>query len=795
MFINFEYIKFKNFRSYPATETKFEFKPGLNSIIGANGGGKSTITTEAISYCLYGKAYSKVNLSDLVNRVNKKKLWTECAFTIGKDRYVIQRGMKPNVLSVTKNGEDFVELLSSKSLNQDEIDKILGIDYKMFKNIISLSVNYNKPFFELSKQDKREILENIFNVNIFGDMLKVLKPKISKLKVDIDIDTNKCNELKESYQTQKSYVEELEQSKNNFESSKKNDIADLKLSIKDNTQKIEQCEKDISELEKSIKDEDDAMQEKIAQLKKSLEQDKKDIQEQIEKVKTEYELHRVNYQRSIDNCESEIKEIDKTYEASKKAKTDQLNQLKESNDDKIDKLRKKINNADKVLTEKKKEIESKIDSIGKIDFSHEEELLDGYKTKKISFESDKRSCSKKIDFFNKNDVCPECDEQLDEAKKKAKIQEYTSKIEECEKEIINLDSMIVKTKQVIDHKKEQKEKKNDLQQEIVKYESMVEKKKSEFKTQITEIENSKEVYTTEKEIGELERKYEREITELKNEQQKAQSLLDNSNESLQTKIEIVKNKSKSSDLQQQINTIEQRSKQKELHGKIEFKNQSIVAYKESIERSVKKLDEVKKKEFDIDIEKVKKTMEEKKVQYQESKNVLDNNLKMYDNYNVVKEILGDNGLKSYFYKKLIPILNQKINQYTNQLNLPVTIEFTNDIDVNISTFNGRDSGLNYNTFSGGERKTIDMSILFAFIDVSKTITNWGCNILILDEIGDSGLDSERMEQLVKLIKEMVDKANNFCVYLISHKAIEQSYFDNTINIIKRGQFSHIELGD
>lgn len=794
MFINFEYIKFKNFRSYPATETKFEFKPGLNSIIGANGGGKSTITTEAISYCLYGKPYSKVNLSDLVNRVNKKKLWTECAFNIGKDRYVIQRGMKPNILSVTKNGEDF-ELLSSKSLNQDEIDKILGIDYKMFKNIISLSVNYNKPFFELSKQDKREILENIFNVNIFGDMLKVLKPKISKLKVDIDIDTNKCNELKESYQTQKSYVEELEQSKNNFETSKKNDIADLEHSINDNAQKIEQCEKDISELEKSIKVEDDAMQEKIVLLKKSLEEDKKDIQDQIEKLKAEYELHRVNYQRSIDNCKSEIKEIEKTYEASKKAKTDQLTQLKESNGDKIDKLRKKINNADKVLTEKKKEIESKIDSIGKIDFSHEEKLLDGYKAKKIGFESDKRSCSKKIDFFNKNDVCPECDEQLDEAKKKDKIQEYTNKIEECEKEIENLDSMIVKTKRVIDHKKDQKEKKNDLQQEIVKYESMVEKKKSEFKTQITEIENSKEIYIIEKEIGELERKYERETTELKNEQQKAQTLLDNSDESLQTKIEIVKNKSKSSDLQQQINTIEQRSKQKELHGKIEFKNQSIVAYKESTERSLKKLDEVKKKVFDIDIEKVKKTMEEKKDQYQESKNVLDNNLKMYDNYNVVKEILGDNGLKSYFYRKLIPILNQKINQYTNQLNLPVTIEFTNDIDVNISTFNGRDSGLNYNTFSGGERKTIDMSILFAFIDVSKTITNWGCNILILDEIGDSGLDSERMEQLVKLIKEMVDKAKNFCVYLISHKAIEQSYFDNTINITKRGQFSHIELGD
>src|SRR5690606_22250322 len=113
--------------------------------------------------------------------------------------------------------EHELELLSSKKLNQDEIDKIIGINYDLFKQVISLAINYNKPFLTLPTDKKRGIIEQIFNVSIFGKMSKLNKKKISDLKVQIDLNSRSLMLMDNSVLTLKKRFIEIENAKKDFD--------------------------------------------------------------------------------------------------------------------------------------------------------------------------------------------------------------------------------------------------------------------------------------------------------------------------------------------------------------------------------------------------------------------------------------------------------------------------------------------------------------------------------------------------------------------------------------------------
>jgi len=103
MYIEFEYIIVKNFLSYGNSETKFNFQTGLSLVTAENGLGKSSILLDALSYCLYGKPYRQIKLNELINRKNKKNLYTETSFKIdGKDSYKIVRTLAPQKLLYLK---------------------------------------------------------------------------------------------------------------------------------------------------------------------------------------------------------------------------------------------------------------------------------------------------------------------------------------------------------------------------------------------------------------------------------------------------------------------------------------------------------------------------------------------------------------------------------------------------------------------------------------------------------------------------------------------------------------------
>ena len=130
MHIEFLSLRWKNFLSYGNKWTEIEFPKGFYAIRGSNGAGKSTII-DALFYGLYGKTYRDVKMDELINRTNDSDMLVEVKFKRNDDVYVIQRGRSPNILDISLNGQP-LDLLSSKSLVQNEIDQILRMKQDLF---------------------------------------------------------------------------------------------------------------------------------------------------------------------------------------------------------------------------------------------------------------------------------------------------------------------------------------------------------------------------------------------------------------------------------------------------------------------------------------------------------------------------------------------------------------------------------------------------------------------------------------------------------------------------------------
>jgi DNA repair exonuclease SbcCD ATPase subunit len=156
------------------------------------------------------------------------------------------------------------------------------------------------------------------------------------------------------------------------------------------------------------------------------------------------------------------------------------------------------------------------------------------------------------------------------------------------------------------------------------------------------------------------------------------------------------------------------------------------------------------------------------------------------------EVLGDEGLRMYFFKKLLPVLNHKINHYLQKFELPVTLEFDSFMNETIKTGKFQQE---YNQFSGGERCRIDMAILLSFFEISKIISNWSCSILFIDEILDSGVDQSGIEQFISTLYNIVSEENKeLGIYLISHKLTDvQVNWNEVIEIEKKSLFSELKV--
>ena len=213
--IFFKNIKFKNFLSTGNYFTEIKFDEALNTlVVGTNGAGKSTML-DALCFVLFGKAFRNINKPQLINSINQKDCVVECLFFVGKKEYRIVRGIKPNIFQIHVNGELLNQEAASKDYQEILENQVLKLNYKSFTQIVILGSASFTPFMQLSAADRRAIIEDLLDIQIFSSMNSILKDRISKNKDEIVSNKFAFELAEQNYQMQEKHINQLKQNNEN----------------------------------------------------------------------------------------------------------------------------------------------------------------------------------------------------------------------------------------------------------------------------------------------------------------------------------------------------------------------------------------------------------------------------------------------------------------------------------------------------------------------------------------------------------------------------------------------------
>ena len=262
--IIFKKIRWKNFLSTGNVFSEVDLRTSkTNLIIGSNGAGKSTIL-DALTFSLFGKPFRKINKPMLVNSINEKNCLTEIEFSIGKKEYKLVRGVKPNVFEIYCNGELWNQESSLVEQQKNFENNVLKMNYKSFTQIVVLCSSTFVPFMRLPLAQRREIIEDILDIQVFSTMNILLRDKVRENNEDIKTIDYEIHLLTEKIDLQKKYMLELEKKTKEEITRKENKIAEL---LGDENTQHQEIARLTSEVEKHSK-EMEAVSTSTSKLKK-----------------------------------------------------------------------------------------------------------------------------------------------------------------------------------------------------------------------------------------------------------------------------------------------------------------------------------------------------------------------------------------------------------------------------------------------------------------------------------------------------------------------------------------------
>jgi len=347
-------VRYKNFCSTGNNFTTIDLSSNPTTLLrGRNGGGKSTVL-DAVCFGLYGVPLRNIPKPLLLNSTNKKGLLVEIEFETQNNKYLIRRGLKPTVFEIYCNGTP-VPALPSVIEMQDYVEKyILKCNYKAFTQVVILGATSYVPFMQLTPQARREVIEDILDIEVFSTMFSILKEKLSTTKDELlkaqSVHTvnQSQHDLANSYndQWQKEEDARIQQLQTDYDNLE-NDLTTISSNLLAIETEIQKYSNLTTEIETEIKTRNE-LNDSLTKLSTKHEQ-----------LKSSYEFFDHNSQ--CPTCEQEI---------AAKLKTDKLthfdNSLKEleskileiknsiiTQDNKISKLQKKKTIYDSILNDKK----------------------------------------------------------------------------------------------------------------------------------------------------------------------------------------------------------------------------------------------------------------------------------------------------------------------------------------------------------------------------------------------------------------------------------------------------------
>lgn len=182
MKLTLEKVRWKNFLATGDSFLEIDLaKSPTTLILGKNGDGKSTFM-DAITFALFNTAFRKINKNQLVNSINKKSLVVEVEFATNKHKYLVRRGIKPTVFEIFQDGSLVNQNADSRDYQRVLEQEVLRLNYRTFTQTVVVGSATYVPFMQLTSQHRREVIEDLLDIQIFSVMNVLLKGQIQQNK-------------------------------------------------------------------------------------------------------------------------------------------------------------------------------------------------------------------------------------------------------------------------------------------------------------------------------------------------------------------------------------------------------------------------------------------------------------------------------------------------------------------------------------------------------------------------------------------------------------------------------------
>jgi len=269
--IIFQRLSWANFLSTGNNVTTIDLEKNPSTlVIGTNGAGKSTML-DALSFALFGKAHRNINKAQMINSINRKHCLVEVDFSVHSAQYKIVRGLKPAKFEIWKNGELINQNSHNKEYQKILEQNILKLNHKSFHQIVVLGSSSFIPFMQLTSQNRREVIEDLLDINVFSKMNVLLKEKVALVR-------DQLRDIEYQSDLEGARLEAAEQNVNKIKSinkehrqHKESQMEEINAQISDLNTEVESLQHGLEESKSSFEDE----KRKLKNTKSGLEEEKR----------------------------------------------------------------------------------------------------------------------------------------------------------------------------------------------------------------------------------------------------------------------------------------------------------------------------------------------------------------------------------------------------------------------------------------------------------------------------------------------------------------------------------------
>lgn len=348
MYLHLEKIRYKNFLSTGEMWVEIQLdRSTITAVVGDNGGGKSSFL-DAMVFASYGKPLRKINKPQIVNVRNNGGTLVEFYFKVDDKPYMVRRGIKPDIFEIYENGILIPQTASTRDYQQHLESNILRMNFVTFTQSIIISKATYKPFMQLDSGKRREYIEDILGLSIFGIMAKLHSKKFKPLNDELNSVSSECAVLKERVVNVKKHISNLtkivEQNSDEKASSMMNEISVKNGEIKDLQTKIYKLELTLKDFDREKYNTVSDRFNKINNLKIKLEVKEKSLTNKLAKLERNTVCdscnqplnpehiaeHREKYTSELNAVKIGIDDLSNRYNVSKK-EIDELDEVQKFN--------------------------------------------------------------------------------------------------------------------------------------------------------------------------------------------------------------------------------------------------------------------------------------------------------------------------------------------------------------------------------------------------------------------------------------------------------------------------------